>query len=98
MFSDNGGEVIGEDFVKFCEIFNIGARQQLLRTAHEHYNQFITNMLHNVYDDAKCVYVTAFAWAVNAKKWLINNNGFSSSLLVFVRNCNLPNTVNDPFR
>ena len=55
-------------------------------------------MLHKVYDDAKCVYVTAFAWAVNAKKSLINNNGFSSSLLVFVRNCNLPNTVNDPFR
>ena len=25
VFSDNGGEVIGEDFVKFCEIFNIRA-------------------------------------------------------------------------
>ena len=34
-------------------------------------------MLHKVYDDAKCVYVTVFAWAVNAKKSLINNNGFS---------------------
>ena len=26
------------------------------------------------------------------KKILINNNGFSSSQLVFVQNCNLPNT------
>ena len=39
----------------------------------------ITNMLHKVYDDARCDYVSTLAWAINAKKSLINNNGFSPS-------------------
>ena len=57
LFSDNGSEFIGEDFVELCETFNIKA------TAAASYipwrngtcecrNQFITNMLHKV-DDAK---------------------------------------------
>ena len=57
LFSDNGSEFIGEDFVELCETFNIKA------TAAASYipwsngtcecrNQFITNMFHKV-DDAK---------------------------------------------
>ena len=52
-------------------------------------------MLHKVYDDVKCDYVTPLAWAINTKNSLTNDNGFSPSQLVFGRNCNLPNTTND---
>ena len=38
---------------------------------------------------------TALALAVSAKNTLINHNGFSPAQLVFGRNSNLPNTIND---
>ena len=36
------------------------------------------------------IMLTPLAWAINAKKLLINDNGFSPSQLVFGQNCNLP--------
>ena len=46
-------------------------------------------------DDTKCDYDTALAWTVFAKNELINKNGISSSQLVFGRNTNLPNFINN---
>lgn len=74
MFSDNGGELTGEGFVELCGTFNIkvpttASYSPWSNKTCERHNQFITNMLHKVYDDAKCDYVTAFAWAINAKKY-----------------------------
>ena len=57
LFSDNGSEFIGEDFVELCETFNIKvtAAASYIPWSNgtcECRNQFITNMLHKV-DDAK---------------------------------------------
>ena len=72
LFSDNGSEFIGEDFVKLCETFNIKATTAASYSPWsngtcECRNQFTNNMLQKVYDDAKCNYITALAWAINAK-------------------------------
>lgn len=48
-----------------------------------------------VKDDTKCDYDTALAWTVFAKNELISKNGISSSQLVFGRNTNLPNFINN---
>ena len=79
LFSDNGSEFIGDDFVELCETFNIKATttasySQWSNGTCECYNQFITNMLCKIYGNAKCDYVIAFAWAINVKHSLINNN------------------------
>ena len=79
LFSDNGSEFIGDDFVELCETFDIKATttasySQWSNGTCECYNQFITNMLCKIYGDAKCDYVIAFAWAINVKHSLINNN------------------------
>ena len=99
VFSDSGGEFIGEDFIEL-EILNIKVSTTVSygpwsNGACERHNQFITNMSHKIRDNTKCSYETALAWAINAKNGLINNNGFSPAQLVFGRNCNLPNTLVD---
>ena len=53
LFSDNGGEFIGEDFVELCETFNV---KVTITASHspwsngtcERHTRFITHMLHNV--------------------------------------------------
>ena len=57
-------------------------------------SQSVYNMSHKVYDDAKCDYAIALAWAINVKNYLINN-GFNPSQLVFGWNCNLTNTLHN---
>ena len=69
LFSDNGGGFIGEDFVQLCETFNVKATTTVSYSPWsngtcERHNQFITYILHKVYDDAKCDYVTPLAWAI----------------------------------
>ena len=100
IFGDNGGEFVSDSFYEMCEKFNI----KVTTTASyspwsnglcERHNQFLTNMLDKIHSDVKCDYDIALAWAVSAKNALINHNGFSPAQLVFGRNCNLPNAVND---
>ena len=52
-------------------------------------------MLFKIRDDVKCSYDTALAWVINKKKSLINHNDFSQSQIVFGKNSNLPNILND---
>ena len=52
-------------------------------------------MLLKFKDSDKCDYDTAVAWAVSAKKSLINHNGFSPSQIVFEQNPSLPNFINN---
>ena len=52
-------------------------------------------MLLKISDDVKCSYDTALAWAISAKNSLINHNRFSPSKIVFGKNSNLPNIIND---
>ena len=59
------------------------------------HNHLITTMLFKIRDDVKCSYDTALAWVINKKKSLINHNDFSQSQIVFGKNSNLPNILND---
>ena len=62
----------------------------------ERCNHLITTMLLKLRDDVKCSYDTALACGISAKNSLINQNGFISPLhIVFGKNSNLPNIIND---
>ena len=95
IFSDNGGEFIGDDFVDMCETFGIKisttpSYSPWSNGLCERHNQTLTNILLKIREDTKCDWETALAWAINAKNTLINNNGFSPAQLVYGRNPNLP--------
>ena len=100
IFSDNGGEFISDQFHDVCERFNIKiptspSYSPWSNGLCESHNQTLTTTLLKVKEDTKCDFDTALAWAVCAKHSLINNNGFSPSQLVFGRNTNLPNFINN---
>ena len=103
VFSDNGGEFIGEEMYELCHSFGI----KVITTPGyspwsnglcERHNQTLTNMLLKIKNDVKCDSEIAFAWAICAKNALINNNGYSPAQLVFRCNGNFPNTINDKFQ
>ena len=73
IFSDNGGEFIGDNFY-MCGKFNI----KVLGTASfspwsnntcERYSPLITTMLVKMCDDTKCSYDTALAWGSFHVRW-----------------------------
>ena len=99
IFSDNGGEFISDRF-HMCERLNIKIQTSPSYSPWsnglcERHNQTLTTTLLKIKEDTKCDFDTALAWAVCAKNSLINNNGFSPSQLVFGRNTNLPNFINN---
>ena len=61
----------------------------------ERHNHLITTMLVKICDNVKCSKNNALAWAISAKNSLINHNGFSTSQIVFRKNSNLPNIINE---
>ena len=100
IFSDIGGEFIGDSFTEMCEKFNIKVQTTPSKSPWsnglcECHNQTLTTIILKVKDDTGCDYETALSWALCAKNSLINNNGFSPSQLVFGRNTNLPNIIDN---
>ena len=100
IFSDNGGEFIGDDFYDMCAKFNIkvsgtASFSPWSNGTCERRNHLITTMLVKICDDVKCSYDTALAWAISAKNSLINHNGFSPLQIVFGINSNIPNIMSD---
>ena len=100
VFSDNGGEFIGEEFYEICEAFNIKVSgtpsySPWSNGLCERHNRTLTETLLEVKEDTKSNWETALAWAVCAKNAMISNNGFSPYQLVFGRNTNLPSTFTD---
>ena len=99
VFSDNGGEFVGEAFHEMCERFNI--KIQTTTPAYspgsngvcERHNQTLTTILLKIKDDVKCDYETALAWALSAKNSLSNNNGYSPTQLILGKNANLSNFI-----
>ena len=96
IFSDNGGEFMGDDFYDMYGKFNI----KVFGTASfspwsngtcKRHNHLITTMLLKIRDGAKFSYDTALAWTISAKNLFINHNGFSPLQIVF----GLPNIKND---
>ena len=100
IFSDNGGEFIGDSFVEICEQFNIKFKTTASESPWsnglcERQNQTLTSILLKIKDDVGCDFDTALSWVLCAKNTLINNNGFSPAQLVFGRNPNLPNFLDN---
>ena len=100
IFSDNGGEFVSEELTDFCENFNIkvstsAAESPWSNGICERHNAILTEILLKVREDIHCSWEVALAWAVNAKNSFINVSGFSPHQLVFGRNVNLPNAIND---
>ena len=84
IFSDNGGEFIGDSFTEMREKFNIKVQTTPSKSPWsnglcERHNQTLTTIILEVKDDTGCDYETALSWALCAKNSLINNNGFSPS-------------------
>ena len=100
VFSDNGGEFIGDDFLDMCETFGIKVSTTPSYSPWsnglvERHNQTLTNMLLKIKEDVKCDWETALAWAISAKNALVNNKGYSPMQIVFGRNPNLPTSLTD---
>ena len=100
IFSDNGGEFIGDEFYDMCEAFNIKidstpSNSPWSNRLCERHNQTPTKMFLKIREDIKCDMDTALVWAVSAKNTLINNNGFSPAQIAFGKNCMFPSIIND---
>ena len=96
VFTDNGDEFDSSIFHELCKKFNLKiptapSYSPWSNGVCERKNQTLTSMLLKIKDSEKCDYDTALAWAVPAKNYLINHNGFSPSQLVFGQNPSLPN-------
>ena len=79
VFSDNGGEFIGDEFINMCDAFGITVSTTPTCAPWsngicERHNQTLTNMLLKIKDDTKGDWETCLAWAVSAKNALINYN------------------------
>ena len=64
VFSDNGGEFVGEAFRKMCEKFNIKIQTTPVyspwsKGVCERHNQTLTTILLKIKNDVKCYYETA---------------------------------------
>ena len=78
LFTYNGGEFISDEFYKMCERFNIKVMTTPSYSSWrnglcEWHNQFLINMSGKIFDDVKCDYDVALAWAVIAKNVLISS-------------------------
>ena len=100
VFSDNGGEFIGEEFYEICEAFNIRVSgtpsySPWSNGLCERHDRTLTETTVKVKEDTKSNWGPTLTWDVCAKNAMVNNNGFSPSQLVFGRNTNLPSTLID---
>ena len=100
VFLDNGREFIRQSFVEMCEQFNKKIKTTPSESPWsiglcERHNQTLTSILIKGKQDRGCDHETALLWALCAKNALINNNGFSPAQLVFGRNKNLPNFLDN---
>ena len=91
VFSDNGGEFIGDKTIAMCNAFNIepkftASESPFSNGICERHNALIGNMTEKVIVDTGCKLSIALMWATHAKNSLINVFGFSPYQLVFGHN------------
>ena len=99
-FSDNGGEFSNDDFNEMCESLNIvvkktAAESPLSNGLCERHNAVLEDMLLKVTCDKSIPLDICLQWVINAKNSLSNVHGFSPYQLVFGKNPNLPNVLNN---
>ena len=73
-FGDNGGEFSDEDYMELCKAMNIIIKQTAAEAPFsnglcEHHNAVLEEMFLKSRAEAKCDFLTALQWAVNAKKF-----------------------------
>ena len=95
VFSDNGGEFIGDKTIAMCNAFNIepkftASESPFSNGICERHNALIGSMTEKVIEDTGCKLSIALMWATHAKNSLINVFGFSPYQLVFGHNPNIP--------
>ena len=98
--SDNGGEFINEEMVDFAEKFNISIKTTAAESPWsnglcERHNAIIAANIHKIRLDVGCSTEVALAWALCAKNSLSNVHGFSPNQLVFGKNPNFPNVLDN---
>lgn len=98
--SDNGGEFINDELIDLAEKFNIvikttAAESPWSNGLCERHNALIASNIHKVRLDVGCSVEVALAWSLSAKNCLANVQGFSPNQLVFGRNPNLPNVLDN---
>ena len=99
-FSDNGGEFSNEDYMELCEAINITIKKTAAQAPFSnalcgHHNVVLEEMFLKTRAEAKCDFITALQWAVNAKNYLSIVHGFSTFQLLFGRNPRLPTVLTD---
>ena len=100
MLSDNGGEFDNETFREMNEKLNVqtcntAAESPWSNGMVERHNAILYESMMKTMKDAQCDPEIALAWAVSAKNSLQNSGGYSPNQLVFGRNINLPNVLQD---
>ena len=98
--TDNGGEFCNDEFISLCENFNIrvcttAAESPWSNGLVERHNGILGLMVPKVIENCNCSLETALAWSVSAKNSLANVHGYSSNQLVFGKNPNYPNALED---
>ena len=97
---DNGGEFLNNEVVELAEKCNIvikatAAESPWSNGLCERHNAIIGDNIHKIRLDVGCSVEVALAWALCAKNCLTNVHGFSPNQLVFGRNPNLPNALDN---
>ena len=98
--SDNGGEFINDELVDLAEKCNItikttGAESPWSNGLCERHNALISRNIHKVRLDVGCSMEVALAWSISAKNCLANVYGFSPNQLVFGKNPQFPNVLDN---
>ena len=98
--ADNGGEFLNEEYRDMCEMFNIeeaktAAESPWSNGVVERHNAVIKESIRKTMEDSSCNLETAVVWAVSAKNSLSGHQGYSPNVLVFGRNTNFPNVLNN---
>ena len=100
LYSNNGGEFNNSELQDMAENLNITVKTTPADSPFsngllERHNAVLTETLLKVRDEYKLDWETSLGWAINAKNSLQSVHGFSPFQLVFGRNPNLPNILED---
>lgn len=80
--TDNGGEFINDDMLRYAEQFNITLKTTAAESAWsnglcEKHNGIIADLIHKIMADSNCDIDLAVHWGISAKNSLMNVYGFS---------------------
>ena len=97
---DNGGEFCNEEMITLSENFNIricttAAESPWSNGLVERHNAILGLTVSKTIEDTKCDLELALSWALSANNSLKNVNGYSPNQLVFGRNPNFPNVLDN---